>query len=515
MITMIGNSINNNDVLYKLIEGKSFQTIADELVVSKTTISNVVKKLEKEIGEKKMEIILEIGAAVKKTGTSFAQILSRTRIFKILEKLNLDDDHVHDLLSEIIPKINDQTKVSELFDAAKLVLDLQESTGMTPDDIENYCNTKRQEIASLDEQLREATEKTEQSKNTLNNTLKENNVTTENLNNYVKARTHLEENGADVDDLPAVTNMIKTSSKEKFDSKTIITEISKDRDLNQRNADQEEQNRHLLEQHQTQIKENQKLDDTMETKRHILELIEKFEKMGITPYYLLTLYQKIVEIGAKTGISASDIIEEFTKDIAQYEQKVRFENILNHQRQEIQSKNQNLEKIKEEETKVTARVKIKRKEEIKLDAALEECKNAINKINQDIIIAQKENNDALEEHGKRVISHFGSKLISMMNDVIKDLKYTHTRNMNVWIEKTLVISKLSEELGHHKHLKVLSDIILGEGTPSEVYSSMIMMITGTQMWLKKNNIVDIFLSNQLDNLKKQLEDRVAKNAQAA
>mgnify|MGYP000672236009 CR=1 FL=1 len=95
MITMIGTSINNNDVLYKLVEGKSYQIIADELGVSKTTISNAVKKLEKEIGEKNVKTILEIAVAAKKAGISFAQMLSCARVYKILEKRNLDDDQVY------------------------------------------------------------------------------------------------------------------------------------------------------------------------------------------------------------------------------------------------------------------------------------------------------------------------------------------------------------------------------------------------------------------------------------
>jgi len=512
---MIRNQIKNDNVLYKLVEGKSFQSIADELGVSKTTISNVVKKLEKEIGEKNLTTILEIGTAVKKSGNSFVQILSCMRIFKILEKQNLDDDHVHGLLSEIIPKINDVEEFSKLINAAKMVLDLQELTDMDPDEIENYCDAKRQEIASLDEQFIEATEKTEQAIITMNDTLKENNVTKEDLDNYVKNTCYLKKNGADVDDLPIMVNMLKNSSKEKHTPKTIIAEISKNYDLKQRNVDQEAQYKHNLEKNQLKIKENQELDDTIETKRPILEQVKKFEKIHVTFNHLLTLYQKVVEIGAKTGISTSKIIEKFTHDITQYEEKIRFENIINHQKQEIKSNKQNLEKIKEEENKVKAKVKTQRKEIIKLEATFEEYKNVIIKINQDMTITQKKNYDDLEEYGKISISHFGSKLISMMDNVIKNLNYTHTRNMNNLVEKTLVMSKLSEELGHHKHLKVLSDIILGEGTPSEVYSSMIMMITGTQTWLKKNNIDDIFLSNTLDNLKKQLEDKMIKNAQAA
>jgi len=509
-------SINKNDLLYKLSEGKSFQKIADELGVSKTTISNVVKKLEKEIGEKNIKTILEIGAAVKKSGTSFVQILSCMRIFKILEKQNLDDDHVHGLLSEIIPKINNTTEFSELINAAKIVLDLQESTGMAPDEIENYCDAKKQDIASLDEQYIETKEKMEQSTITMNNTLKENNVTKENLDKFVKDTDYLKENGADIDDLPIMVNMFKNSSKEKHDLETIITQLSKNHSLKQRNADLEEQNKHLMEQNQAQTKENQKLDDILEAKRPILEPVEKFEKIGVTPDHILTLYQKVAEIGEKTKIPATKIIEKFTKDIQeQYEPKLGFENVLNHQRQEIKSGNQKLEKAKEEEVKVTAKVKIKRKEEVKLDASLEEYKNLIIKINQDIIITHKKNYDALEEHGEKAISHFGSKLISTIDDVVKNLNYTHTRNMSVWVEKTSEISKLSEELGNHKHLKVLSDIIRGEGTSSEVYSSMIMMVTGTQMWMKKNNIDSWSLSNTLDSLKKQLENEMTKNAQAA
>jgi len=309
LIMVIRNTINNNDVLYKLAEGKSFQTIADELGVSKTSISNKIKKIEKEIGEKDVKTILEIGTAVKKSGTSVTQILSRTRIYKILEKLNLDDDNVHVLLSEIIPKINDTAEPSKLFDAVKMVLELQESTGMSPGEIENYCDAKKQEIESLDEQSREAKEKTEQSTITMNNKLKENNVTTEDLNDYVKSRDYLKEKGADVDELPAVANMVKTSSKDKHDSKTIIAEISENHTIKQRNADQEEQNRHLLEQHQAQIKENQKLDDIIEAKRPILEQVEKFEKIGVTSNPILTLYQKVVETGEKTKILATKIIE--------------------------------------------------------------------------------------------------------------------------------------------------------------------------------------------------------------
>jgi len=44
---------------------------------------------------------------------------------------------------------------------------------------------------------------------------------------------------------------------------------------------------------------------------------------------------------------------------------------------------------------------------------------------------------------------------------------------------------------------------------------MIMMVTGTQMWMKKNNIDSWSLSNTLDSLKKQLENEMTKNAQAA
>lgn len=478
--------------------------------------SNTVKKLEKEIGEKNVKIILEIGAAVKKYDVSFVQIFSCMRIHKILENRNLNDDQVHDLLSEIIPKINNNAELSELFDAAKIVLDLQESTGMSPDEIENYCDSKRHEIVSLDEKCAESKEKTKQSTVIMNNTLKEKNVLTENLEKYVEAIKYLKENGVDVDDLPIMVNMLKNSSKEKHTPKTIIAEISKNHDLKQRNADQEIQYKHNLEKNQLKIKENQELDDIIEAKRPILEPVEKFEKMNVTSDHLFVLYQKVAEIGEKTKTPATKIIEKVTKDIQeQYEPKMGFENTINHQIQKIKSNNRNLEKIKEEEIKVTAKLKVSKKEKIKLEATLEECKNEIIKINRDIIIAQKEYHDALEEHSKNSISHFGSKLTSTMDSVIKDLKYMHTRNMNVLVERILEISKLSEELGSHKHLKVLSDIIMGEGTPSEMYSSMIMMITGIQTGLKKNNIEDWALSNELDRLKKILEDRMTKNVQAA
>jgi len=265
-------------------------------------------------------------------------------------------------------EINDKTKVPELFDAAKMVLNLQESTDMSLDEMDTYCNTKKQDIASLDEEYTQAKEKTEQAVSAMNNTLAENNTINENLNDYVNARDYLKENGAQIEELPSVANMIKNASKEKYNPKTIIAEISKNHDLKQRNADQEAQYKHNLERNQLKIKKNQELDDILEAKRPILEQAEKFEKIDVTPDHILTLYQKVAEVGEKTGISASDIIEKFTQDIAQYEQKIGFENVLNHQRQEIKSNNQNLEKIKEEEIKVTAKVKVKRKEEIKLEA---------------------------------------------------------------------------------------------------------------------------------------------------
>ena len=513
---MIRNTVNNNDVLYKLLEAKSFQTIADELGVSKTSISNAVKKLEKEIGEKNIKTLLEIASAVKKSGTSFAQILSCARVYKILEKQNLDDEHVHDLLTEIIPKINNKTELSELFDATKKVLDLQESTGMALDEIENYCDAKKQEIESLDEKLKNSKEETEQSVSAMNNTFTENNITKENLDEYVNARGYLKENGAQIEELPTVANMIKNASKEKYNSKTIIAQISENQSLEQKNTDLVEQDKHLLKQIQVETKENQRLDHTLERKHPIIEQVERFEKIGVTPDYLLMLFQEIIAIGVKTGIGAPKIIEKITRDIKeQYEQKIGFENALKNLKKEINSEQQDLKKIREEKIRVFVKVKILRKEIARLEATIEEYNDVIIKTFRNTMSKQQNDLAGFVQHQQELANSLFKTTEYKITKMLENLKDENIRNKQSVDEVISEISKIFEMFGHYKFLRALANTARAQGTPGEVYSSMITIITGFQEWREKHNITDIFLSNNLVSLKKGIEKELSKNVQAA
>ena len=146
-----------------------------------------------------------------------------------------------------------------------------------------------------------------------------------------------------------------------------------------------------------------------------------------------------------------------------------FENTLNQLKQEIDSKQQEREKIIKENTELSAKTRVLRKEKVKLKAEFEEYKNIIIKTTQDMSFEQKKNYAELIKYEKMSTSLIGSRLNSIIKDMIKNLNDKHRKNMNTWDEKASEISKMSEEFGHYEYLRVLSDTARGVGNPSEAY----------------------------------------------
>ncbi len=217
-----------SEVISYLISGKSYPEISKITGVSTSSISNIVKDLEKSFGRDDIDLLINFAKSLKKEQLAVTDALNGLRIHSILKKLNCDEQFTREFLNKTISQCKSQNlSPDKLVEYSMKFFDLSHSSKIPPHQLESHHSLLIQENKQLDESLAQLVKDAKDAKTRLDESLHHENTTVQLLNDYSTVKKRLGEFSIDIGDLNSLVAMLQESSRLDFDPHKIIQYIKK------------------------------------------------------------------------------------------------------------------------------------------------------------------------------------------------------------------------------------------------------------------------------------------------
>jgi len=184
-------------------QGKSKEEIARINDVAPSSVFNVTKEHEKDIGKADREAIRRLAKNVNKHKIPFEKIHKGVKINAFLENNNLNFEEIENIFS-LISKLKKEKDLPELLENADMLMTIKQNTG------QSYNQTVQEHQKKIDE-IPKLTEQESIKKKSIKNldiqydtSLKRNNLTAEVISRYLRTKTNLAKYGVSTEDSPEV-----------------------------------------------------------------------------------------------------------------------------------------------------------------------------------------------------------------------------------------------------------------------------------------------------------------------
>ena len=288
------------------LRGKSRDEIAQEFGISEGTVSNILAKMRKSLGNYEFDSIREHVRHLRQQDMTAAGCASGFRTHRILEKLKIPEKEVEQFLTTIFEfsqkiGINSDIIHDSLIEIARL------SEEMTISEIPNYLQSQTDEIKQLKNEKRDLKEQIKGLKNEklteekeLKNSYQNAKITSSNLDTFVNTRDKLEGYGIPVDDIDKFTRCVQAiKNYSNYDPFKVIEKFSDLKTL-ENEIESKQKKEKILKIEIQQLKETKSdYDDKLNIKHIKLKNLDELEKIGFSTQDLKKLKGILMEISSE------------------------------------------------------------------------------------------------------------------------------------------------------------------------------------------------------------------------
>jgi hypothetical protein len=267
------------------------------------------------------------------------------RVAKIMQRLGITEDQFESFMSDIYSRCQkleigpDQMEryLAETINLSKIVF---------PSQIPNYVNTKKKDIAKLQEQIESLQQEISRSnikksniERDLNTLIDESNISREAVAWYKHFKQEFENAQISINDISLFSHCLSIFKSQGYDLSEILRKIAEYKDIDD-----------LNEFHQTTMDINQKnLEKLINQEKNLRAQInshqlkifkmQQLESMGFGLQEFKILYNKIIEIGTEHDIYYEIAIKKFLNDLDDYDDILGFKGKVEILKQEFSSLN--------------------------------------------------------------------------------------------------------------------------------------------------------------------------------
>lgn len=298
--------------------GKTKEDNARSNNVSPTTVLNVVKEYEREIGKGERTSYRRVAKYVDKHNLSYEQIHHGIKTNSILKKYNLDDENIDKLFSHF-SKLQNVQNLPKLLENADLLTTIAEKTGKSYDKIVEEYQEKTEEIPKLVQLESSKRKNIETLEVQYQDILKRNNLNEEKISQYNHSKANLAKYGISIEDSPQLAaRVFHESELLGYDPRKLVKILQEDDSLNDHTKKVRYEIQRLeeyLNRLKKQVKEEQEaltfaksfLSSYMQDIKRVIDI----QKMG----YKTEDFVKVAKIIHKNGFT----IDEFVKILDSFE----------------------------------------------------------------------------------------------------------------------------------------------------------------------------------------------------
>ena len=291
---------------------------------------SVVKAYSLEIDD-----LFKLGGELKKNGLNVKSCNIGLFIAAVLARLEVDlsrfESFVKDVFLEAAKQgISDVELVKTLYEFSML----RRENGLTYRQAnEKYnellANNKRLENEGLDfeKQIKSL-------KRQLNEEMKEEKITREELGNFTETRGTLIRIGVPVDDYEKLSTLFQNVKDLDYEPKAVVNLFSAHKDLSKQKKELAESVDALTDQNAKLSEENENLEETIKEKRTFVESLRCLEEQRLSPENTRVLTEAIAAYGIKHGLTSLESIDRFSAEV-----KNHFYPLLSLGDEEIRRKN--------------------------------------------------------------------------------------------------------------------------------------------------------------------------------
>ncbi len=345
-------------IILAWLKGLTRDEIAQEFGISEGTVSNILAKMRKSLGNYEFDSIREHVRHLRQQDMTAADCASGFRTHRILEKLKIPEKEVEQFLTTIFEfsqkmGINSDIIHDSLNEIARL-----SSDEMHISEIPNYLQSQTDEIKQLKNEKRDLQEQINGLKNEklseekeLKNSYQSAKITSSNLETFVNTRDKLEGYGIPVDDIDKFARFIQgIRNYSNYDPFKVIEKFS-DLKTSEIEIESNQKIKSNLEIDIQQLEETKSdYDDRLNIKNIKLKNLDELERIGFSIQDLKKLKGILMEISSEhKNLNIEQIKILFFELLERYETRIALESenntllqlkiILQHQ---IKNKRQTL-----------------------------------------------------------------------------------------------------------------------------------------------------------------------------
>jgi len=224
-------------VIILMLAGYSRDEVAKQSGLSQGSVSNIFKEFTMEVGEANAEVLKNFGKFLREKGVDISDSVIGFRIKGILNKLGIDDEDLYSFIEKIYNECT--TKGIDppiIITSVEKLLGIQKNTKIPFDEIPQKYSKILKKIEEIERQLDEIEVRKTKAQKELNDILKKNSITIEQLNDWIHWHNELKKMGANVNDIPQVAKAIKYTKELGYDSKKITDHVSAEEEFQTRIA---------------------------------------------------------------------------------------------------------------------------------------------------------------------------------------------------------------------------------------------------------------------------------------
>jgi hypothetical protein len=270
-----------SQVIRDWLSGKRRREISVNNGISTGAVSNVVEEWRLRLGSSELDSLRDLVVEWRKSGITTAECALGIRFVNTLRSLGIEEDQLYLFLNQIYDKCKYYNiSPDSIVNTARQVADLVNE--MPVSEIPNYVQEKVQEKVRVDNEVRHAMKEKSSAEAQLQSTLKNNAITVQTLNTFIKAKDlllnnhniHLE------GDLSKVVNLINNSRLLGFDPSQITSYLSNIADLQQRERQLLDSIRRAHDEHEMCKKSIEITFKEIEENKILLETFNQLNSMG-------------------------------------------------------------------------------------------------------------------------------------------------------------------------------------------------------------------------------------------
>ena len=196
-------------VIREYLKGKGRNKIAMSIRLGEGTVTNIIQEWRQQVADYEPDKIRELAIDLREAGITADDCVQRTRITNKIRELDIDEDKFLKVIEEIQMKSIEKGVPPEMCgELLSQLFNISQQENLSLDEIPNQLRRKVNEIKAIEEQL------------------KQNNVTHENINSYLSLKESLAEIGIHDIDIAAIANIFRNFKAQGFDVNKVLKIVS-------------------------------------------------------------------------------------------------------------------------------------------------------------------------------------------------------------------------------------------------------------------------------------------------